>query len=113
MKAIFLAGLVLGAYTMASSAIAAPSVQPPMNDFNFAFYTCDDGKAFQISYDSDAPKEATLTTSNNNKQYLLKRTPVADGVQFSSLGVTFWTDGNSIILKGTEVPFNNCKIKSS
>jgi membrane-bound inhibitor of C-type lysozyme len=104
---------VLAGCVVAAPAIAKPSDRPPMNEFKFAFYTCDSGSSFQISYDSDAPTEATLTTSNNNKQYHLKRAPVANGVQFSGENVTFWTDGSTIIVKGADTPFNNCKLKSS
>jgi membrane-bound inhibitor of C-type lysozyme len=112
MKTFFLAGLAFTASVIAVSAMAKP-VQPPMNDFNFAFYTCENGGAFQISYNSESPTEATLTTSNNNKQYPLKRMDVSNGVQFSNQNVSFWTDGNSTIVKGTEIPLNNCKLKSS
>jgi membrane-bound inhibitor of C-type lysozyme len=112
MKTLLLAGLMLGAYATAAPAIAKPSDLPPMNDFNFAYYTCEGGKAFQVSYESDAPKAADLTTSNNNKQYSLKRIPVAKGVEFTGQDVTFWTDGETVRLAGTEIPFNNCKLKS-
>ena len=102
---------------LATTAIAAPAfakpAQPPMNSFNFAFYTCDNGNAFQISYDSDTPSQATLTTSNNNKQYQLKRTDVSNGIQFSNQDVRFWTDGKDTVITGTGIPLNNCKMKTS
>ena len=74
---IVLAGLL-------SSAASAASAQPPMGDFLGAFYTCDQGQAFQISYDSKSPTAATITTSNNNARYELKRRAGAAGSQFSN-----------------------------
>jgi membrane-bound inhibitor of C-type lysozyme len=112
MKTFALTGLVLATCVIAGSAMAAPTAQPPMNSFNFAFYTCDNGAAFQISYDADAPTKATLTTSDN-KQHPLKREPVANGAQFSDQGVMFWTDGTSVVVKGTQIPLNNCKLKAN
>ena len=93
---------------MAVSAMAA-GMQPPMNNFNFAFYTCDDQGAFQVTYDSETPRVATLTTNDNNKQYVLNRRPVADGAQFSSSAARFWTDGRKVVVEGTAKRLENCK----
>jgi hypothetical protein len=113
MRIFPLAALVLGVSTIAAPTTAKPDTLPPMNNFDFAFYTCEGGQAFQMSYDSDKATTAKLTTSNGNSQYSLTRTPVANGVQFSGQDVTFWTDGSVVVLKGTKIPFNNCKLKSS
>lgn len=96
-----------------SDAMAAKSMTPPMDDFNNAFYTCDAGGAFLISYDSDKPESASLTTSNNSKRYELKRTPVETGAQFSGETVKFWTDGTTVTVVGTEVALLNCVRKTS
>ena len=112
MKALSVVGVALVAGLVAAPTMAASSMQPPMNEFNEAFYTCDNGGAFLISYDSDKPESATMTTSNNNKKYILKRMPVATGVQFSGDAAKFWTDGKIVTVDGTESSFMNCKVKS-
>jgi membrane-bound inhibitor of C-type lysozyme len=102
---------------MAASALAvatatpalAADVQPPMNQFSQAFYRCDSGEAFMMTYGSDAPQQAQMTTSNDNKTYRLKRTPVGAGVEFSGGPVRFWTDGSDVRVEGTQLPFRNCK----
>ena len=104
------AAIAMGAF--AASSIAAPSMQPPMNDFNQAFYICQNNTAFIVSYDSTAPETATLTTSNNNKSYALKRTTAPTGVQFSGDAVKLWTDGKTVELEGTATHYQGCKIKS-
>ena len=53
-----------------------------------------------------------MITSNNNKQYNLKRTQSAAGVQFTSGTAKFWTDGLTVTLEGTETPFVNCKLQA-
>lgn len=90
-------------------ALAAPSSQPPMNAFNSAYYVCDSGGQFAVSYDSGKPKSARLTTSNNSKTYDLKRRPVQSGAEFAGAGVTFWTDGKDVRVSGTAIPLANCK----
>ena len=106
---------VLGAAAIAMSsggdaqAQAAP-MQPPMNDFNDAYYLCD-GTAFLIAYDSETPTQAKLTTSNHNKEFELKRTPSPSGVAFEGGAVKFWTDGKSVTVAGTPDKFTNCKRK--
>jgi membrane-bound inhibitor of C-type lysozyme len=112
MKALRIVLAALSAGSVAAVATAEPTIQPPMNDFNFAFYTCDGG-AFQISYDSDTPTEAKMTTSDHNKQYVLERKPATDGVQFSGPAAKFWTDGKKVVVEGTTPPMRNCKIKSN
>ena len=89
MKTLVRVGVALGACLAAAPALAASSGQPPMDNFNNAFYTCDNNGAFLISYDSNKPQTATMTTSDNQTRYMLKRVPVAMGVQFSAGAVTF------------------------
>jgi len=93
------------------SAMADPPVQPPMNTFDFAFYDCADGSAFQITYDSETPKTATMTTNVDNKQYVLTRMDAPSGVAFSSGATKFWTDGKAVAVQGTSKPLKNCKLK--
>lgn len=112
MKTLIMAGASFAATLIGTAATAAPSTQPPMNNFEYAFYTCDNGGAFQISYDSRTPSTAKMTTSNNNKQYTMKRTDDADGVQFTNGSTKFWTDGKSVLVEGTEAPLQNCKLKA-
>lgn len=109
MLAVF--SLAVGPWLYMTQAVAAPGQQPPMNSFNSAFYTCSEGGAFSVSYNSERPTEATITTSNNNHKYDLKRTQVAGGVQFSNDTVKFWTDGKAVVLEGTAMPYRECKIK--
>ena len=101
------ASLAIGC--IAAGSMAAATIQPPMNDFNFAFYTCDGQGAFQISYDSDAPKVAKMTTNQNNKQYVLTRKRAAGGAQFSDGVARFWTDGKRVVVEGTATRLDNCK----
>jgi len=112
MKVLLTLATALAAGSVGSLAAAAP-MQPPMNNFNYAFYTCDDGGSFLMTYDDNPPKSATMTTNNDNKNYALKRQPVASGVQFSGDGAKFWTDGKSVTVDGTVKPFRNCKLKPS
>ncbi len=65
---------------MAAGAIASAGtgaetqMQPPMNDFYEAFYTCESGGAFLVSYDfRDAGQRYPDSTSDKNKKYQLKR----------------------------------------
>ena len=86
-----------------------PGPQPPMNQFDFAFYTCDNQGSFQISYDSETPKSATLTTNEHNKQFVLDRKPSAAGFEFSKGGARFWTDGRKVVVEGAGARLENCK----
>jgi membrane-bound inhibitor of C-type lysozyme len=95
MKTLAGIGAAFVASVVSLPAIAASPTQPPMGAFSDAFYTCDGGGAFNMSYDSNTPTQATMTTSDNNDQHLLKRTSVASGAEFSGGGVTFWTDGKA------------------
>jgi len=104
------ASIAMGVF--AAPSMAAPSLQPPMNDFNQAFYICQNNTAFIVSYDAAEPETATLTTSNNNKSYALKRAPAPTGVQFSGDAVKFWTDGKTVQVQGTATHYQDCKIKS-
>lgn len=110
MNALPAVAAVLAAGLIATPAIADPPMQPPMNDFYDAFYTCDGG-AFLVSYDSDMPTSATLTTSDNNKKYTLKRVPAPSGFQFSGDAAKFWTDGKTVTTEGAVAHFRNCKLK--
>jgi len=112
MKALPMVGAVLAAGLVGRAAMAGPAMQPPMNDFNDAFYTCEDGHAFMISYDSDRPTTATMTTSDDNKQYALKRDPVASGVQFSGDAASFWTDGKQVRVEGVNAHLRDCQRKA-
>jgi membrane-bound inhibitor of C-type lysozyme len=89
----------------------APEAQPPMNDFNQAFYRCEGGGAFMMSYDSDQPTTAEMAANDDNKHHALKRTPSPSGVQFTGGGVKFWTDHKTVIVEGTKTAFKNCKTK--
>lgn len=100
----------------AAPALAQPApakAQPPMNDFSQAFYRCDGGLAFMMSYDSDQPTSADMTTNDDGRHYALKRTTAPSGVEFSGGGAKFWTDGKTVVVEGTRSAFKNCKIKSS
>lgn len=99
--------------TLAQPAAAHPAgAQPPMNDFTQAFYRCDGGLAFMMSYDSDQPMTADMMTNDDGRHYALKRTSSPSGVQFAGGGARFWTDGKSVVVEGTKSAFKNCKIKS-
>jgi membrane-bound inhibitor of C-type lysozyme len=112
MKAITLARTALVVSLFSIPAMAAPAAQPPMNDFRQAFYNCDNGAAFLMAYDGARPRSATMTTSNNNKEYPLKREQTSSGVEFASGPVKFWTDGQEVRVEGTELTLQNCKLKS-
>lgn len=103
---------ILLAGACASVSLAASPSQPPMDQFNNAYYTCDAGAAFAMSYDSKKPTSVVMTTSNNNKRHSLKRTPVANGVEFSGDAVKFWTDGNKVVVEGTQLPLTNGSTKA-
>jgi membrane-bound inhibitor of C-type lysozyme len=107
---VFAAALAAGLAVSAPVSADTP-MQPPMNDFNEAFYVCD-GANFAVSYDSDTPTAATLTTSNA-KKYDLKRTTAPSGVQFTEDPVKFWTDGKTVVVQGAGGSFQNCKRKTS
>ncbi len=112
MKALFVAGAALAPFLLTQSALAAAANQPPMNNFNSAFYTCDGGEVFHIDYDSERPTKATVTTSDN-KTYNLKRTQAPNGIQFSDDKAKFWTDGTTATIEGAAKPLKNCKAKTS
>ena len=102
----------LAAATAAAGAAAA--AEPPMNQFNSAFYVCSgpEGGAFNMAYDARRPKAAKLQSSDQ-QTYALKRDRDADGgVVFKGDGVTFWTDGKTAKAEGGKQPFQDCKIKS-
>ena len=101
----------LAVIALGSAAVADSPMQPPMNNFMQAFYTCDNGGAFMISYHGNPAASATMTTSNDNKRYPLKRTKVASGVQFDGGGVKFWTDAKTVTVDGTQTVFRNCQIR--
>lgn len=113
MRALLMTCVSLAGFMWAGASLAATEAQPPMNNFNEAYYTCDASGAFLMSYDSNKPAAATMTTSNTSKRYALKRMPVAEGSQFSGEGVKFWTDGKSVIVEGTQVPLQKCMLKGS
>jgi membrane-bound inhibitor of C-type lysozyme len=108
MRALSVSAAVFAAGLIAAPAMAQQTMQLPMNDFYEAFYTCENG-AFLVSYDSDMPTTATLTSSPNNKHFVLKRSPSATGAQFSNGADKFWTDGRTVTLDGADLRFKNCK----
>jgi membrane-bound inhibitor of C-type lysozyme len=110
MNAVSVIVAVMAATSIAAPAMAEPAMQPPMNDFYEAFYTCESG-AFLVSYDSETPESATLTTSDKNKKYQLKRAPAPTGVKFAGDTAKFWTDGKTVQVEGTAAPLKNCKMK--
>ena len=100
----------------APAAPAAPAgMQPPMNDFDSAFYNCADGWAFQMSYDSEKPTSATMTTNADGKSFTLTRSADAagGGVAFAGGPIKFWTDGRAVRVEGTAQPLKNCTLKRS
>jgi membrane-bound inhibitor of C-type lysozyme len=110
MSALSVGAAVLAASLIAAPAMAQQTMQPPMNDFYEAFYNCEGG-AFLISYDSDMPQRATVTTNLKAKKYEMTRRPSATGVKFSNDAARFWTDGKTVTMEGTETPLKNCKMK--
>jgi membrane-bound inhibitor of C-type lysozyme len=105
-------GATLALGLAAGPAAAQAPMQPPMNDFNQAFYRCEGGGAFMMSYDSEQPTTADMAANDDAKHHALKRTPAPSGVQFTGGGVKFWTDGKSVVVEGTKSPFKNCKMKT-
>ena len=114
MNARPIAGVALAVGVLAAGQAVAqpPSMQPPMNDFNQAFYKCEGGGAFMMSYDADQPTSAEMATNGDSKHHALKRTPSPSGVQFTGGGVKFWTDGKTVVVEGTKTPFKGCKTKT-
>lgn len=104
------AGAMLAA---AGPGLAQSQEKPPMNDFYQAFYTCTSGGAFMISYDDEAPTEAEMVTSNDNRHYQLKRTDSGKGWEFKGGGVRFWTDGKSVVVQGTKAAYSGCRTRAS
>jgi hypothetical protein len=111
MKAKYLARAALAAGLISAPAMAAPAAQPPMNAFQQAFYDCDNNGAFLVAYNSTKPNAATMTTSNNNREYALKRVQSPTGVQFSSDTAKLRIEGEVVTVEGTETPYLNCKRK--
>ena len=106
-----LPGLALGV-ALAGPAFAQPPAQPPMNAFYQAFYRCDGGEAFMMSYDSEQPATAQMVTNADNRHYDLKRAEAADGIRFTGGPAKFWTDGKSVTVEGTKAAYHNCKMKA-
>jgi membrane-bound inhibitor of C-type lysozyme len=104
--------LAAGLLAFGTAHAAGPLKQPPMTAFYTAYYTCEDNNNFTVSYDSRSPKTATVTTSNDNKQYVLPRKPSSDGVQFAADGVKFWTDGDKVTIEAPDLQFSGCKLKA-
>ena len=111
MKSFALLSMVFALGPISAAAIAAEPAQPPMNDFSQAFYKCDGGDAFMMSYDAEDAKTATLTGNHDNKRRELKRSPSDSGFLYKGDQVTFWTDGKSVRVEGA-VAFKNCKMKT-
>jgi hypothetical protein len=81
----------------------------PMNDFNQAFYRCEAGGSFMMSYDADDPAKAEMAGNDGAKPHELKRVPTSNAVEFTGGGVKFWTDGKTVVVEGAKAPFKNCK----
>lgn len=113
MKAVSVVPVVFAVATIASAAFAASPPEPPMNNFESAYYTCDGGGSFQVEYDSGTPKSAKMTTSDQDKQYDLTRKTVSEGVKFSNSAVNFWTDGKKVLVGGTSIPLKDCTLKAN
>ena len=112
MKVLPMVGGALVWALLSSPAVSQAAKQPPMNDFNSAFYTCESGGAFAVAYDSATPTQVTLTTSNNNKQYTLPRSASEDQLQFGKGAVKFRLVGQTAVVDGTKLALKNCKLKS-
>jgi hypothetical protein len=82
-----------------------------MNDFYQAFYTCEGGATFMMTYDSDEPQQAKLITNGDRKAYELKRSAAPAGVGFNGGVAKFWTDGKAVKLEGTPGQYKSCKVK--
>jgi membrane-bound inhibitor of C-type lysozyme len=95
-------------------ALADPPAQPqpPMNDFYQAFYRCDGGAAFSLTYDSDQPTKVELAANDGTKPVELKRATSASGFEFAAGAAKFWTDGKTVKAEDPKGALNNCKIKA-
>ena len=109
--ALYYAALI--GLSASTPAFAASPAQPPMDQFHSAFYRCDAGGAFSMSYNAAKPSKASMTTSNDNHRYELKRAKVSEGVQFTDGKVVFWTDGKMVRVDGTIIPLSNCSTKAA
>jgi hypothetical protein len=105
--------LAVAAGWLSSAAASAASTQPPMGQFLGAYYTCDQGQAFEMSYDAKSPTDAAITTSNNNHRYQLKRVAGAASPQFSNGAVTVSVSANGAQVQGTTVSLTDCKLKNT
>lgn len=112
MKALTMVSSVLVWCLYAPLTATASPKQPPMNNFNFAFYTCDGGDAFQVAYDSDTPKTATLTTNTNSRPYVLTRTS-DEAMRFAKGAIRFEPNGRTAVIEGAKAPLKGCKLKGN
>ena len=105
----------VGALVLAAGpALGQPAPpQPPMNDFYQAFYRCDGGENFMMTYDTDTPQKAEMVTNSDQRHYELKRTTPASGVGFSGGPAKFWTDGKAVNVETAKGAFKNCKTKTN
>lgn len=101
-----------GAAPVALAQPAPAGFQPPMNDFNQAFYKCDGGGAFMMSYSADDVAKAEFSGNDGGKPHELKRVPSKDGAEYTGGGVRFWTDGKTVVVEDAKAPFKNCKMKA-
>ena len=114
MTALLRMGVLAALISAAGPALAQPApMRPPMNDFDQAFYRCDGGEAFMMTYDADQPTKAEMVTNSDQKHYELKRNDGANGVTFAGAGAKFWTDGKTVSGETPKAAFKNCKIKTS
>ena len=90
-----------------------PAMQPPMNDFYQAFYQCDGGGTFMMSYDSETPAKAEMIPNSDRRKYDLTRITAPTGVAFAGAGARFWTDGKTVVAEAAKASFHNCRIKKN
>jgi hypothetical protein len=111
---VLVAGMVAAGVLAAGSALGqAAAMQPPMNSFDQAFYRCDGGEAFMMTYDDEQPTKAEMVTNSDQRHYQLKRSDAKGGVEFSGGGAKFWTDGKTVTGETPKAAFKNCKMKAS
>lgn len=107
--------VIMASAGLLSSALAASAagIQPPMGDFDGAFYACDQGRGFQISYDAKDAKTATVTTSDNNAEHQLKRVSSTQGPEFSDGTMTVDVSGQGAQVQGARIALTGCKLKTT
>ena len=89
MTALLRMGVLAALISAAGPALAQPApMRPPMNDFDQAFYRCDGGEAFMMTYDADEPTSAEMVTNSDQRHYKMKRADAKGGVERCSSAVS-------------------------